>query len=1537
MNSKLQRGWRRIKEGMRNLRPSNWRSLKGRLAQRLVGSPEARIQYLISNLGLFLRIFKKREAFLIHMFRREMIALVTSPSASPARAFQIISSNLQLLMLIFKNDSKELMQIVQLATWKEFVSHVITLLDDDQSQLLIADQTNRAVAQTILSYGRDGPGLAIHKMLAEVLFGAGGSHVNPTLDRTIQNILESRQMLPEGRQKVGASSTDYLMELARLHGTLSAAATVPSQEQMREVIVAGLANYGFRFSYYLDLSSRYEPGLYRKVAVEAGSILTTWVKGFNATKRADETEARARYFLEALEKQPNLARVAAGLVMMLPPGHAYRDEAKICEALNTQLRVAINSAGFSDNDGAQLPTQTSNALNAIAGLVEHELVSPARLESLLDAGKSLLNSPHLQENGGTFRKAAYVYLMKRARRARETGETALADRCDAEAIGLITPVVEAETDPLRKQILSLSLNQARGESEKVEETTRSLAELAPGEGQAELARLFAIQVEARKAFARKKYDRVIALLSPVQAVLEEQYLSAVLEADVATNGKALSEALGYLAFAYVYQNDWKKALLVLDRSKSLRFRYQGLLRASPLGEFLRDLEADIHAQTRGIAAPTATRLNLPASLTDLLEAYRQAREKIGFEKLDSPDLADIAARLAMDEAVVVLGVGPDSMQMSVIRAGDEEHPHAYQLFSLQDRARFFKALTDTQKGWLIALGFGSNFAEPRTALLHLLDTVDKIIGQPLAALLKEMPVRRLTIIPHDVLHLVPFWALKSLTPYQVMLAPSAAQFVHARTAPRQLEPQALVVGNPTKDLKVAALEAQRIAVHLRQCGCTVQLIEGADATEPTLTKHIAGSSIFHFSGHSRSDLILPTRSALEVHPGNESKTSEGADLLLKLAEKADWRSVHRLAGTEWIEDHNEHWADFPDHGRLVRRLFPGARRIELRLEYATQGTLLGRYEWLDGAVEKIEAYGERYRLSELWTAGDILVDSSFRNCAFAFLSSCEAGLGGVSFGVDEFAGLPAALHLAGVATIVSPLWPVGVEVAAVFADFFYSDLIVAHGEVDILALVQRTQNRLRLLNRDQAIAVITKLGQGSKDRQTRLLLDAACYRLKQSDEQYPFAHPYDWAAFQVTGAPTVIIPFTRPAAIIDDESSTNTALTEMDQSASVPLDRTEPLLVTDEITESTASSHGTDDVFELGKAAEIIANNVPNEVLRPFLAEQIYNRGQAYRRAGELEQARVDFARALELDPHLINARINLGQLCAALDSLEEAIGHYEIAIEQDPNNAGALLSLGFAYLKLPNMDAAISSFELALEVATDGDRAHLAHSSLAAIFMDGEQYERAEAHWTKSLMLRPENASSYLERAAAFQGLNRSAEAIADVNRTLFLLPKSPVAYNERGLILLNKEQYKEAISDFDKALDFDASLKEAWFNRGLAYSNLKDYSRSIQDFDTAIKLAPIPLAYTNRGLAYGYLGQFDLALSDHNQALSLDARNIAAFFNRACMYSLKQEVGSTVEDLRAALEIDPSIVDQARSDPDLEWARQSLPEVRELLSLYP
>ena len=52
--------------------------------------------------------------------------------------------------------------------------------------------------------------------------------------------------------------------------------------------------------------------------------------------------------------------------------------------------------------------------------------------------------------------------------------------------------------------------------------------------------------------------------------------------------------------------------------------------------------------------------------------------------------------------------------------------------------------------------------EPRPSLEQLIDAVDSVIGAPLRRMAADRTARRLTVIPHGLLHLVPFWALPSL-------------------------------------------------------------------------------------------------------------------------------------------------------------------------------------------------------------------------------------------------------------------------------------------------------------------------------------------------------------------------------------------------------------------------------------------------------------------------------------------------------------------------------------------------------------------------------------------------------------------------------------------------------------------------------------------------------------------------------------------------------------------------------------------------------
>lgn len=86
--------------------------------------------------------------------------------------------------------------------------------------------------------------------------------------------------------------------------------------------------------------------------------------------------------------------------------------------------------------------------------------------------------------------------------------------------------------------------------------------------------------------------------------------------------------------------------------------------------------------------------------------------------------------------------------------------------------------------------------------------------------------------------------------------------------------------------------------------------------------------------------------------------------------------------------------------------------------------------------------GGRLRwLGELWSVGDILAKGRQSPCQLAFLSAYQAGVaGGKSAYIDEYGGLPAALRLGGVVSVVCSLWEVEEGFTALYADKFYARL-----------------------------------------------------------------------------------------------------------------------------------------------------------------------------------------------------------------------------------------------------------------------------------------------------------------------------------------------------------------------------------------------------------------------------------------------------------------------------------------------------------------
>src|SRR5258705_481238 len=67
-----------------------------------------------------------------------------------------------------------------------------------------------------------------------------------------------------------------------------------------------------------------------------------------------------------------------------------------------------------------------------------------------------------------------------------------------------------------------------------------------------------------------------------------------------TPGGEHANACQMLAFAYAGLNRWEEAVQAIDNAKSLRYRYQMALRATPEAARVIELEAALHDRERGI-------------------------------------------------------------------------------------------------------------------------------------------------------------------------------------------------------------------------------------------------------------------------------------------------------------------------------------------------------------------------------------------------------------------------------------------------------------------------------------------------------------------------------------------------------------------------------------------------------------------------------------------------------------------------------------------------------------------------------------------------------------------------------------------------------------------------------------------------------------------------------------------------------------------------------------------------------------------------
>lgn len=882
-----------------------------------------------------------------------------------------------------------------------------------------------------------------------------------------------------------------------------------TDEERRQALVQGLMRFGGRYLRSLfDIAQMCNnQGIIQDLANTTADLLMEWLDGKQLTEQADEDERRAGCALAILKapRSKGAWTLASRAIMALPVGHKRRD----VHLVRRSLLACFDEAQANDDVDEQAAV--------IGALLSYQLLPVDRSLELLDHGRRLVNkipTPFVRHDLLVEAMAFCAYC---SIEGGESGDTDTQQRWAsraAEFLDLMFAVEPDFTKEAKGRNLYATVMMINGKSS---EALRAFAETVDTSDPREHVYQNAAVQEQRFRMASGEYERVVQILSPLIDILEEKYLTAVADHTITAEGEVFSEVSWALAFAHAHLDQWPEAVSALERGKSLRLRYRAALRRSSAGRRFLELEAKLYTLERGVPLElpefvsdrNADRLGADILLdTKVLEEYRRLRRDITQRLPPPPTIGEMAATLKSDEAVVSFGVSKrGGTLLAVICRGDEELPSGRFLLGDQTLGRWVPSFAGEQEdGWMYAVGAPEAGVDHRPALNHLLRGVDEVIGQPLAEFLRSRKARRVTIIPHSWFHQVPFWALPSLAEFEVLMAASAAHFTQARD-PQQLEERrALVVADPTCDLPASLAEAEAVTRHLSQLGIAVERLQREAATEESVISNLNGAGIFHFCGHGLSDSDHPTRAALFVHPDLSRLSADavrgsveaGTDLLQALpADVKEWQDVNEY----------ERLADLPNIGRLHEQRYLESTTVDRRLEYDRRGTLWRRYN--DAAATS--------PLAELWTAGDILVQESLGDCRLAFLSACEAGVrGGVLTNTDEYSGLPAALQLAGVNTIICSLWPVSDALTTFYVDLFYAALVQAAPQVNVAALVRDINARLRRMKKDEAVALLKQLQEKSSDWKARFHFKILIMQIKEGDE-LPFQHPYDWAAFYVTG------------------------------------------------------------------------------------------------------------------------------------------------------------------------------------------------------------------------------------------------------------------------------------------------------------------------------------------------------------------------------------------------------------------------------------
>ena len=295
-----------------------------------------------------------------------------------------------------------------------------------------------------------------------------------------------------------------------------------------------------------------------------------------------------------------------------------------------------------------------------------------------------------------------------------------------------------------------------------------------------------------------------------------------------------------------------------------------------------------------------------------------------------------------------------------------------------------------------------------------------------------------------------------------------------------------------------------------------------------------------------------------------------------------------------------------------------------------------------------------------------------------------------------------------------------------------------------------------------------------------------------------------------------------------------------------------------------------------------------------------YQLAEAYHKAGELDLAKQEYTRAIELHPGWIAPRLALAQLQVTTQDYDGALKTTAGVVELAPGNLNARL---IECAALAGQKKYGDARRILAELRESNSDSPDVWFQTGVVELAVNHFTEAESAFRRGYELNPANQRGLLGIVETYMAQNKSAEALRLLQAEVDKAPARQDLLISLGNIAVRTGKYDLAIASFRKALELSPdSSGDLWLRLGETYRRKGDPEGAIDALEKAREATPDSVVVLSTlALVLDAGGHKSEALAMYQATLKLQPNNVVALNNMAFLMS--QTGGDLDEALKMAL----------------------------------